>query len=59
MTMVPEMQVWTGRVDAAEGQGALRWHQWVKPFARSQPAGAALIGLACDEGVKRNQGRTG
>ena len=59
MTVVPDMHVWTGRIDAAEGQGALRWHQWVKPFARSQPAGAALIGLACDEGVKRNQGRTG
>ena len=59
MTVVPDMPLWTGRIDDAEGQGALRWHQWVKPFAQKQPAGVALVGLACDEGVKRNQGRTG
>jgi len=59
MTVVPDMTLWTGRIDAAEGQGALRWHQWIKPLAPGLPTGAALIGLACDEGVKRNQGRTG
>ena len=59
MTVVPDMSLWTGRIDAAEGQGALRWHQWVKPVADGLPAGAALIGLASDEGVRRNQGRTG
>ncbi|MES2869266.1 MAG: formimidoylglutamase [Pseudomonadota bacterium] len=59
MTVVPDMSLWTGRIDAAEGQGALRWHQWVKPLTDGQSAGAALIGLASDEGVKRNQGRTG
>lgn len=59
MTVVPDMTLWTGRIDAAEGQGALRWHQWIKPLAPGMPAGAALIGLASDEGVKRNQGRTG
>lgn len=59
MTVVPDMSLWTGRIDAAEGQGALRWHQWIKPLAPGMPAGAALIGLASDEGVKRNQGRTG
>lgn len=59
MTSTPDMQVWTGRTDASEGQSALRWHQWVKPYAPDQTAGVALIGLASDEGVKRNQGRTG
>ena len=59
MTVVPDMSLWTGRIDAAEGQGALRWHQWIKPLLPNVPAGAALIGLASDEGVKRNQGRTG
>ena len=59
MTAVSDIPLWTGRIDAGEGQAALRWHQWVKPFCEGQSAGAALIGLACDEGVKRNQGRTG
>ena len=59
MTVMSDMSLWTGRIDAGEGQGALRWHQWVKPLVADQPAGTVLIGLASDEGVKRNQGRTG
>lgn len=59
MSVVADMSLWSGRVDAGEGQGALRWHQWVKPAAEGQSSGVALLGLACDEGVKRNQGRTG
>ncbi|HYQ51760.1 MAG TPA: formimidoylglutamase [Pseudomonas sp.] len=50
---------WQGRIDAGEGASALRWHQWVQPFADRQTPGTALVGLACDEGVSRNQGRTG
>ncbi len=29
----PDMSVWTGRVDAADGPDALRWHQMVKPLS--------------------------
>ncbi len=55
----PPMHLWQGRIDADEGNAALRWHQKVMPAALDQPAGVALLGLACDEGVSRNQGRRG
>jgi formiminoglutamase len=55
----PDMSVWTGRMDAADGPDALRWHQMVKPLAADSPPGIALIGFACDEGVRRNGGRVG
>ncbi len=55
----PDMSVWTGRIDAADGPNALRWHQMVKPLAADSPPGVALIGFACDEGVRRNGGRVG
>jgi formiminoglutamase len=54
-----DMSVWTGRVDAADGPRALRWHQMVKPLAADSPPGIALVGFACDEGVRRNGGRIG
>lgn len=54
-----DMSVWTGRVDQADGPKALRWHQMVKPLASDGPPGVVLIGFACDEGVRRNQGRVG
>ncbi len=60
MTPVPnDMSVWTGRVDADEGRDALRWHQVVRPITDSRERGIALLGFACDEGVRRNQGRVG
>ncbi|MBP3957384.1 formimidoylglutamase [Gemmata sp. G18] len=55
----PDMSVWTGRVDTADGPTALRWHQMVKPLAPDSPPGVVLIGFACDEGVRRNGGRVG
>ena len=55
----PDMSVWTGRVDTADGPKALRWHQMVKPLAADSPPGIVLIGFACDEGVRRNGGRVG
>ena len=55
----PDMSVWTGRVDTADGPNALRWHQMVKPLAADSPPGVVLIGFACDEGVRRNGGRVG
>ncbi|VXC93031.1 Formimidoylglutamase [Oceanicaulis sp. 350] len=50
-TQAPE---WTGRLDPEDGSGAIRLHQLVKPDARR-----AVIGFACDAGVKRNKGRVG
>ncbi|AMV24529.1 Formimidoylglutamase [Gemmata sp. SH-PL17] len=55
----PDMSVWAGRVDTVDGPTALRWHQMVKPLAPDSPPGLALIGFACDEGVRRNGGRVG
>ena len=50
---------WHGRVDDTEGPEALRWHQVVRPHEAGAPPGIALLGFACDEGVRRNQGRPG
>jgi len=55
----PDMAVWTGRIDAADGPLALRWHQRVTPLTHGCPPGVALVGFACDEGVRRNGGRVG
>lgn len=51
--------VWQGRVDAADGEAGLRWHQIVAPWRAGAACGVALLGLASDEGVRRNQGRVG
>ncbi len=53
------MSLWQGRVDSEEGPLALRWHDRVKPFAPGVGKGTVLLGFASDEGVARNQGRTG
>lgn len=45
---------WTGRVDPEDGPEAIRLHQRVQPGAKR-----AVIGFACDAGVKRNKGRIG
>ncbi|MDF0604662.1 formimidoylglutamase [Neisseriaceae bacterium TC5R-5] len=57
--MTIDMSVWNGRVDADEGELARRWHQLAQPFTPGLPAGVGLLGFACDEGVRRNQGRLG
>lgn len=58
---------WTGRCDGTD-PALLRWHQRVilvniltghLPLVDAKRKGIALIGFACDEGVKRNGGRTG
>ena len=55
-----DMSVWQGRIDAAEGALALRWHQVIRALADDTDASAVvLIGFACDAGVVRNQARTG
>lgn len=50
---------WQGRVDAADGDAGLRWHQLVEPWRAGAARGVALLGFASDEGVRRNQGRAG
>lgn len=53
------MAGWNGRVDLPEDASTRRWHQWVRaPTAEALP-GVALLGFACDEGVRRNHGRVG
>jgi len=55
-----DMKQWQGRVDAAEGELGMRWHQVVRPFEPADGGpGVGLVGFACDAGVARNQGRTG
>ncbi len=54
-----DMSPWQGRVDAAEGDQALRWHQIVRPIRPDAASGVALLGFASDAGVRRNQGRPG
>lgn len=55
----PDMSVWTGRVDEADGPRAQRWHQRVQPLTLGCQPGVVLVGFACDEGVRRNGGRVG
>lgn len=64
----PNKDIWTGRVDANEGDLGLRWHQKIDfidlsveklpPLKREQD-GIVIIGFMSDEGVRRNKGRTG
>lgn len=50
---------WQGRVDRFEDQPALRWHQSVVAIEQQHGPGIAILGVCCDEGVYRNQGRIG
>jgi formiminoglutamase len=49
--------LWTGRVDAEDGDAGRRWHEVVEPV--TDVPGTALLGLASDVGVTRNRGRAG
>ncbi|WP_158796079.1 formimidoylglutamase [Pedobacter sp. L105] len=58
---------WKGRNDGTD-PASQRWHQRIVtvdlleetiPILQTGQKGIALIGFACDEGVKRNGGRTG
>lgn len=46
---------WSGRSDPEDGPAALRLHH----LAGAAGADVALLGFACDEGVRRNKGRDG
>ena len=54
-----DMNTWSGRIDAADGEAGRRWHQVVRPAAAADGPGIALAGFACDAGVRRNHGRPG
>lgn len=55
--------IWQGRDDRAEAPNALRLFQTIRQGVESDPQATppkiALLGFACDEGIRRNQGRTG
>ena len=62
MRRLPEAGDWQGRIDTGETADATRWHQHVRCAADASAApqdAVALIGFACDAGVRRNQGRPG
>ena len=50
---------WSGRVDLPIEASTLRWHQWVRAAEGAIAPGVAVLGFACDEGVRRNHGRAG
>lgn len=49
---------WSGRNDGPGVEHA-RWHNTIEPWASGSTPGSAVLGFACDEGVRRNQGRVG
>jgi formiminoglutamase len=50
---------WRGREDPEETGDARRWHHVMRSFDANTDGGAVLIGFPCEEGVRRNGGRTG
>lgn len=52
-----DMTPWTGRTDPEPD--TLRWHQAIRPLGATDAPGVAVVGFACDEGVRRNHGRPG
>lgn len=50
---------WSGRIDLPEDASTRRWHQWVRTPTAGCAPGIAVLGFACDEGVRRNHGRIG
>ena len=50
---------WSGRIDLPEDASTRRWHQWARAAEAGAAPGVALLGFACDEGVRRNHGRLG
>lgn len=51
-----DMSQWTGRAEPFETHRARYWYQLVQPYQQQQ---IGLVGFACDQGVRRNQGRVG
>ena len=51
-----DMTLWTGRAELFETARARYWYQLAQPY---EDQNIGLIGFACDQGVRRNQGRVG
>jgi len=47
---------WQGRSDPSDNS---RWHQVVEVANKVEPNSHCIVGFNCDEGVRRNKGRTG
>ena len=59
-----DMNRWTGRAEPFETTRACYWYQLAQPYAFDDAIKTAgqrigLVGFACDQGVRRNQGRVG
>ena len=59
-----DMSQWTGRTEPFESERACYWYQLAQPYAFDSDISNAgqrigLVGFACDQGVRRNQGRVG
>lgn len=59
-----DMSQWTGRAEPFESERACYWYQLAQPYAFDSDISSAgqrigLVGFACDQGVRRNQGRIG
>jgi len=51
-----DMTLWTGRAEPFESARACYWYQLAQPYEQQR---IGLVGFACDQGVRRNQGRVG
>lgn len=51
-----DMTRWTGRAEPFETDRARYWYQLAQPYEQQH---IGLVGFACDQGVRRNQGRVG
>jgi formiminoglutamase len=51
-----DMTQWTGRAEPFETARAHYWYQLAQPY---EDQNIGLIGFACDQGVRRNQGHVG
>ena len=51
-----DMSRWTGRAEPFETARACYWYQLTQPYMQQR---IGLVGFACDQGVRRNQGRVG
>ena len=59
-----DMNRWTGRAEPFETTRACYWYQLAQPYEFDDAIPKAgqhigLVGFACDQGVRRNQGRVG
>ena len=59
-----DMSRWTGRAESFETARACYWYQLAQPYVFDDATPKAgqrigLVGFACDQGVRRNQGRVG